>query len=139
MKVQVLSRKLVKPCTPTPSHLRSYKISMIDELNPSMHVIRILYYPPDAVNGKKINLEESLAQVLPLFYPLAGRYIKEKHLVDCNDEGVEYSEAHVDCELLQLMGPGVGPERLNHLLPLDIGAADEPTDPMLAIQINRFC
>ncbi|KAI3459871.1 hypothetical protein Pfo_016534 [Paulownia fortunei] len=138
MKVEVQSRKLVKPCTPTPSHLRSYKISIIDELNPSMHVIRILYYPPDAVNGKQIHLEESLAEVLPLFYPLAGRYIKQKHLVDCNDGGAEYSEAQVDCELLEIIGPGVGSEQLNHLLPLDIGAADEPTDPMLAVQINRF-
>ncbi|KAI3470192.1 hypothetical protein Pfo_026855 [Paulownia fortunei] len=139
MKVNVLSRKLIKPCKPTPSHLSTYNISLIDELNPSMHVIRILYYPPDAVEGKNICLEESLAQVLPLFYPLAGRYNKEKHEVDCNDEGAEYSVAEVvDCQLHQLIGAGVKSEQLNHLLPLDICAADESTDPMLAVQTNRF-
>ncbi|KAL0377075.1 UNVERIFIED_CONTAM: Salutaridinol 7-O-acetyltransferase [Sesamum calycinum] len=140
MKVDVVSRKLIKPCKPTPSDLRTYKISIIDELNPSMHVIRILYFESDhAVNGKHmISLEESLSQVLPLFYPLAGRYNKEKHSVDCNDEGAEFSVAEVDCSLHQLIGAEVKSEQINHLLPAEIGATDEPTDPMLAVQINRF-
>ncbi|KAL7127997.1 hypothetical protein ABFS83_14G286400 [Erythranthe nasuta] len=140
MKVVVERRKLIKPLTETPTELRSYKISIIDELNPSMHVIRILYYPFAAAAGKLsiINLEESLARILPLFYPLAGRYIKEKHMVDCNDEGAEFSEAQVDCDLLTVIGGGSTAEQLNHLLPLEIGAADEPTDPMLAVRINKF-
>ncbi|KAL7128000.1 hypothetical protein ABFS83_14G286700 [Erythranthe nasuta] len=146
MKVVVERRKLIKPLMATPSELSSYKISIIDELNPSMHVIRILYYPSsssDSAAGKLsiINLEESLARILPLFYPLAGRYIKEKHMVDCNDEGAEFSVASVDCDLVTVTGGGGGSsaaEQLNHLLPLEIGAADEPTDPMLAVQINKF-
>ncbi|KAL0387836.1 UNVERIFIED_CONTAM: Pelargonidin 3-O-(6-caffeoylglucoside) 5-O-(6-O-malonylglucoside) 4'''-malonyltransferase [Sesamum radiatum] len=140
MKVNVVSKKLIRPCKPTPSHLRTYKISLIDEANPSMHVIRILFYPSNqVVNGKHVkSLEESLSQVLPLFYPLAGRYYKDEHYVDCNDEGAEFSIAEVDCKLHQLIGPEVKPEQLNPLLPLEIGAADEPMDPMLAVQINRF-
>ncbi|XP_011091743.1 pelargonidin 3-O-(6-caffeoylglucoside) 5-O-(6-O-malonylglucoside) 4'''-malonyltransferase-like [Sesamum indicum] len=140
MKVDVISRKLIKPCKPTPSDLRTHKISIIDELNPSMHVIRILYFESDhAVNGKHIiSLEESLSQVLPLFYPLAGRYNKEKHCVECNDEGAEFSVAEVDCSLHQFIGAEVKSEQINHLLPLEIGATDEPTDPMLAVQINKF-
>ncbi|KAI3470193.1 hypothetical protein Pfo_026856 [Paulownia fortunei] len=138
MKVRVVSRKLIKPCKPTPSHLRTYKISLLDQRNPPMNLIRILYYPYDSVQGKSICLEESLAQVLPLFYPLAGRYNKEKLHVDCNDEGGEYSVAEVDCQLNQLIGAGLKIEQLSDLLPLEVGAADEPTDPMLAVQINRF-
>ncbi|PIN25662.1 Acetyl-CoA-benzylalcohol acetyltransferase [Handroanthus impetiginosus] len=138
MKINIVSRKLIKPSKPTPSHLRTYKISVLDELNPSMHVIRILYYQSSTIEGKIINLEDSLAKILPLFYPLAGRYNKEKHQVDCNDEGIEYSVAEVDCQLDQLTGPGVNSEQLNHLLPLEISAVDEPMDPMLGIQINRF-
>ncbi|KAI3450276.1 hypothetical protein Pfo_006941 [Paulownia fortunei] len=87
-------------------------------------MIRIIYYPSDAINGKGMCLEGSLAQVLPLFYPLAGRYDKEK--------------PEVDCQLNQLIGAGVRIGQLNDLLPQEIGAADEPTDPMLAVQINRF-
>ncbi|KAL0455977.1 UNVERIFIED_CONTAM: Pelargonidin 3-O-(6-caffeoylglucoside) 5-O-(6-O-malonylglucoside) 4'''-malonyltransferase [Sesamum latifolium] len=131
MKVNLVSKKLIKPCKPTPSHLRTYKISLRDEVNPSMHVFRILFYP-------STSLEESLSQVLPLFYPLVGRYYKDKHYVDCNDEGAEFSIAKVDCKLHQLSGPKVKPEQLNLLLPLEIGAADELTDPMLAVQINKF-
>ncbi|KAL2230509.1 vinorine synthase-like [Sesamum indicum] len=140
MKVNLVSKKLIKPYKPTPLHLRTYKISLMDETNPSMHVIRILFYPFDqVVNSKHIwSLEESLSQVLPLFYPLAGRYHKEKNYVDCNDEGAEFSIAEVDCKLHQLIGPKVNPEQLNLLLPLEIGAADELTDPMLAVQINKF-
>ncbi|KAL0387830.1 UNVERIFIED_CONTAM: Pelargonidin 3-O-(6-caffeoylglucoside) 5-O-(6-O-malonylglucoside) 4'''-malonyltransferase [Sesamum radiatum] len=140
MKVNVVSKKLIRPYKTTPPHLRTYRISLIDELNPSMHVIRILFYPSDqVVNGKHVkSLEESLSQVLPLFYPLAGRYHKDEHYVDCNDEGAEFSIAEVDCKLRQLIGPEVKPEQLNLLLPLEIGAADEPTDPMLAVQINKF-
>ncbi|KAL0456440.1 UNVERIFIED_CONTAM: Acylsugar acyltransferase 3 [Sesamum latifolium] len=140
MKVNVVSRKLIKPCKPTPSHLRTYKISLIDEFNPSMHVIRILFYPSNqVVNGKHItSLEESLSQVLPLFYPIAGRYHKDKHYVDCNDEGAEFSVAEVHCRLHQLIGPDVTSEQLNHLLPLEIGVADELTDPMLAVQVSKF-
>ncbi|GFP85201.1 acetyl-coa-benzylalcohol acetyltransferase [Phtheirospermum japonicum] len=138
MTVNILSRKLIKPSNPTPPHLRTYNISLIDELNPSMHVIRILFFPQsDHAKLDYACLEQSLAQVLPLFYPLAGRYNKENHHVDCNDEGAEYAVAQVvDRKLHQLIG--AESEKLNQLLPLDICAADEPTDPMLAIQINNF-
>ncbi|KAK4380873.1 Stemmadenine O-acetyltransferase [Sesamum angolense] len=90
------------------------------------------------LNTAQITIRKSLSQVLPLFYPLAGRYNKEKHSVDCNDEGAEFSVAEVDCSLHQLIGAEVKSEQINHLLPAEIGATDEPTDPMLAVQINRF-
>ncbi|KAH6816023.1 hypothetical protein C2S51_020843 [Perilla frutescens var. frutescens] len=136
--VNVLSRKLVKPSKPTPAHLRTYNISVMDEINPSMFVVRILYYQSGAIEGKMDSLEESLAQVLSLFYPLAGRYDKEKRVVNCNDEGAQYSIAEVKYQLNQLIEGKVEVEQLNLLLPLQIGAADEPQDPMLALQINRF-
>ncbi|GFP87144.1 pelargonidin 3-o-(6-caffeoylglucoside) 5-o-(6-o-malonylglucoside) 4'''-malonyltransferase [Phtheirospermum japonicum] len=145
MKIEVQSRKLVKPCTPTPQHLRIYNISLLDELNPSMHVIRILYYhhnPPLNNNAKPLLQDslakDSLAKVLPLFHPLAGRYVKDTHVVDCNDEGAEFSEALVDFDLLHLTaGPNsTESEQLNNLLPLDIAA--DPADPMLAVQVNTF-
>lgn len=135
MKIEVVSWMLVKPCKPTPPDLRTYKISMIDELNPSMHVIRILFFPSSSKEGL-CSLESSLAQVLPHFYPLAGRYNKEQHYVNCNDAGAEYSQAQADCQLSDLVG--AESELLNRLLPLDICSADDPTDPMLALRVNRF-
>ncbi|XP_057777617.1 pelargonidin 3-O-(6-caffeoylglucoside) 5-O-(6-O-malonylglucoside) 4'''-malonyltransferase-like [Salvia miltiorrhiza] len=136
MKVEVKSRNLVKPATATPSHLRLYKISMIDDLNPPIHVIRILYYPP---HSPTLNLEPSLAQILPAFYPLAGRYLKHLHAVDCNDAGAHFSHALVHSHLHHLLSDRAFPtSRLNALLPVAIAAADGPADPMLAVQINTF-
>ncbi|XP_022878943.1 pelargonidin 3-O-(6-caffeoylglucoside) 5-O-(6-O-malonylglucoside) 4'''-malonyltransferase-like isoform X2 [Olea europaea var. sylvestris] len=139
MKVKILSRKLIKPCTPTPETRQRYKIASIDEINPTMNVVGILYYPfNDKMEHVLNKMEESLAQVLPQFYPFAGRYIKKAYSVDCNDEGAEYVEAQVDSELLDIIGSGVEPGELNDLLPLEVGAADLFTDPVLSIQINKF-
>ncbi|KAG6419908.1 hypothetical protein SASPL_116420 [Salvia splendens] len=132
MRVEVQSRQLVKPATATPSHLRRYNISMIDDLNPPMHVIRILYYPPHTFT---LNLEDPLSQILPSFYPLAGRYLKPLHAVDCNDADALFSRALVHSHLLPLLAD---PSLLNALLPVDISAADGPDDPMLAVQLNTF-
>lgn len=140
MKVNVLSRKLVKPFNPTPSHLRTYKISLLDEINPATNHPRLLFFSSDdRMEAEWIYLEESLAQILSKFYPLVGRYDKEKREVCCNDEGAQYSVAEVDCDLSQIVGAtAVEPEHLNQLLPVDIAAVDDPADPILAVRINRF-
>ncbi|KAH6767809.1 hypothetical protein C2S52_018792, partial [Perilla frutescens var. hirtella] len=145
MKVKVVREKVVKPCKPTPPHLRTYKLSLLDETNPSINHIRLLYFSSSddgrSIDAKKIVcLEESLAQILPIFYPLAGRYVKEKREVDCNDQGAQFLTAEADCDLSQIVSGAAEaePEQLNQLLPVDMAAVDEPTDPMLAVQINRF-
>lgn len=139
MKVNVMSRKVVKPLKQTPSHLRTYKISLLDEINPSINHLRLLYFSSDdQIEAKFVCLEISLAQIMSKFYPLAGRYNKEKREVDCNDEGALYLTAEIDCELSQIVGCAA-PEQLNQLLPVDVAAVDEPADPILAVQINRFC
>ncbi|XP_047975485.1 pelargonidin 3-O-(6-caffeoylglucoside) 5-O-(6-O-malonylglucoside) 4'''-malonyltransferase-like [Salvia hispanica] len=135
MLVNVLTRKLVKPSKPTPPQLWTYKISVMDEVNPSMFVVRILYYRKSASIP---SLEDSLAKTLSLYYPLAGRYDKNSRTVKCNDEGTLFSIAKVEYQLDQLINGRLNVDHLNLLLPLEIGAADEPTDPMLALQINRF-
>ncbi len=75
MKVEILSRKLIKPATPTPPHLRSLKISSIDQLAPPTYVTFILYYHAngDENDGKRKGLQKSLSEILTLYYPLAGR------------------------------------------------------------------
>ncbi|XP_022878954.1 pelargonidin 3-O-(6-caffeoylglucoside) 5-O-(6-O-malonylglucoside) 4'''-malonyltransferase-like [Olea europaea var. sylvestris] len=135
MKVQVLSRKLIKPCIPTPEFLRHYTISFIDELAPSINVLAVLYYSPGLIIQK---LEESLAEILPHFYPVAGRYMKDDHSVDCSDQGAAFLEAQVDCQLLDIIGAGAKPEELNDLLPCQSFATEDATEPLLAIQVSKF-
>ncbi|KAM4113902.1 hypothetical protein ACJW30_04G030000 [Castanea mollissima] len=139
MEVQILSRKLIKPTSPTPPHLKSYKTSSLDQLAPPAYVPFILYY--DA-NGDKNEidewskrLEKSLSEILTLYYPLAGRYIKDKQLVDCNDEGAEYLEAQVSGKLAQVLQGELKPELLNSLVPI---VMPSETTPLAFVQVNMF-
>ncbi|KAK7848241.1 pelargonidin 3-o-(6-caffeoylglucoside) 5-o-(6-o-malonylglucoside) 4'''-malonyltransferase [Quercus suber] len=85
-KVKIVSRKLIKPAAPTPPHPKSYKTSSIDQLAPPAYVPFILYYDANVdkneVDERIKRLEKSLSEILTLYYPLAGRYIKDKQLVD---------------------------------------------------------
>ncbi|KAL2323181.1 hypothetical protein Fmac_027560 [Flemingia macrophylla] len=66
----------------------------------------VLYYSADQstqaitdiTHQRMKQLKESLAQVLTLFYPFAGR-VKDKVTIDCNDEGVHYTETKVSHSL----------------------------------------
>ncbi|KAK1384735.1 hypothetical protein POM88_022470 [Heracleum sosnowskyi] len=149
MKVQLLSTELIKPSTSTPQSLRDYKISIVDELCPVMNVPTILYYPTHIhTSGKEygssiskcMHLKKSLSKVLTRFYPFAGRYMKDAYLVDCSDQGAEFVEAKVDIRLDDLIGQGknLKVELLNSLLPRPIGAGDQVTDPLLAVQLSVF-
>lgn len=74
------------------------------------------------------------------FYPQAGRYVKETHLVDCNDQGVEYVEVKVNGQLSKILcqRSNIKPEFLNNFISWEIGAVDECMYPLLAIQVNMF-
>lgn len=143
MKVQILTRELVKPLIPTPSHLRNYKISFTDELAPVINVPSILYYQANQ-NIKATSmcdiLKISVEKALPKFYPFAGRYEKNSRFIDCSDQGVEFITAQTDSQLTEILGLGKKLEvkLLDQLLPCDVQEADEITDPVLNIQVTMF-
>ncbi|GFP86544.1 pelargonidin 3-o-(6-caffeoylglucoside) 5-o-(6-o-malonylglucoside) 4'''-malonyltransferase [Phtheirospermum japonicum] len=139
MKVNVISTKLIKPCTPTPQNLNKYQISLTDELAAPLNINVILFYPSSNHAPKPISahLQESLAKILPQYYPLAGRYIKKDRLVDCNDEGAEFVEAEAtDIELMIDLKTKNVP--LDDLLSRQFYEIDQATDPLLSIQITTF-
>ena len=63
-------------------------------------------------------LKQSLSDVLTRYYPLAGR-VKDNLTVDCNDEGVLYREAQVNCKLSDIVTHQNSAE-LKKFLPCDI-------------------
>ena len=138
-KVKIVSRRLIKPAAPTPPHLKSYKTSSIDQLAPPAYVPFILYYHANGdkneVDERSKRLEKSLSEILTLYYPLAGRYIKDKQLVDCNDEGVEYLESQVSGKLAQVLQGELKPELLNSLVP---NVMPSETTPLAFVQVNIF-
>ncbi|KAF7138990.1 hypothetical protein RHSIM_Rhsim07G0095200 [Rhododendron simsii] len=142
MEVHVLSRKFIKPSTPTPNHLRIHKLSFFDQLTPPVHIPFLFFYPSDGIsttNEKLQKLQKSLSDTLTLFHPQSGRYIKEELMIDCSDQGVEFFEAKVNVRLNELLS--LLPKRLellNHFVPWDIGFGILPTTPMVAFQVTVF-
>ncbi|KAJ6676262.1 ACETYL-COA-BENZYLALCOHOL ACETYLTRANSFERASE-LIKE [Salix viminalis] len=147
MKVQILSRKLITPSSPTPRHLQNLKISWLDQfLSPHNYLPFIFYFPS---NGDENNVERSkqlqnsLSETLTIFYPLAGRYIDNNLryidnnlIIHCNDEGVEYTEAQVSGCLSQFLEGGeLETERRNHLAPHPV---QPDNSPLVLIQFNMF-
>ncbi|KAK6146662.1 hypothetical protein DH2020_020531 [Rehmannia glutinosa] len=146
MKVNVISRKLIKPSTPTPQNLKKYQLSFLDEISPPWNVSVILFYPPNP-NPKPIliaHFEDSLAKILPQFYPFAGRYNKkdDHKVIDCNDEGAEFVEAEAtEVEMMDFIKNSKNDRCFlnNNLLSRQpYYEADKPTDPLLSIQITEF-
>ena len=145
MEVQIISKKLIKPSVPTPSHLRNMSLSLMDIRFPPRTIPFIFYYQahgnchPDTVEHveRLKRLEKSLSEILTLYYPLAGRYVEEKLSIDCNDEGVEYAKALVNGKLSQILQGHFEIKDLNRFVP-DNQEEESATSPQVAIQINIF-
>lgn len=135
-EVQIISREFVKPSSPTPHHLRTFKLSLLDQLIPAPYAPIVLFYPNNHGDGV-INLEETakklavlkqaLSKSLSNFYPLAG-IIRDDLSIECNDQGacfvtamvvnhhlsefLEKPDLHFICQFLpcdpNLMGPMAG-------------------------------
>lgn len=147
MKVEILSSKVIKPSIPTPVHLRKHKISFFDQLTKEIHTGTIFFFPSNSMSStlshnetteKCDQLEKSLSETLTRYYPLAGMYIKEDFVVDCNDEGVELSRAKVNGQLAEITRGRTETELLDAFLPNPLDLARLVPLPVLAIHINMF-
>ncbi|KAK9707533.1 hypothetical protein RND81_07G203800 [Saponaria officinalis] len=126
MKVAKVAKEYVRPSTPTPLHLRNFKLSLLDQLAPSLYASMVFFYPMHRNHGdpkleatsRVEHLKQSLSPFLARFYPFAGK-IKDHVSIDCNDAGVEFSEARVNTQLRDfLKKPNAN--ALKHFLPIDI-------------------
>lgn len=141
MEIEVISSETITPSIPTPSHLRNFSLSLLDQTSPAVYVPVIIFYPNPSCNGSNINistqLKVSLSEALSRFYPLAGR-IKDHLSIDCNDEGALFAEAKVNCDLSEfLKQPKL--ELLHHFLPsLNFKNIVPSSAVHIAIQLNVF-
>ncbi|KAI3745712.1 hypothetical protein L6452_08118 [Arctium lappa] len=100
MEIEVISKESIKPSSPTPNHLKTFKLSVLDQLVVNPYVPIVLYYPNRNGNNilqaqeKSLALKESLSKTLTQFYPLAGT-VKNDLSIDCNDVGAYYAVALV--------------------------------------------
>ncbi|KAI3925143.1 hypothetical protein MKW98_009793 [Papaver atlanticum] len=143
MEVQVISKEIIKPSTPTPPHLRNFKISLIDQLLLPVYNPVVIFFPANDVHEPDNNnndyssktkiLKKSLSETLARFYPMAGR-LKDNISIECNDEGIDYIEAKVNAMMSEFMNVDV----VHQLHPSHIIAENVAKQAQMAVQVNLF-
>ncbi|KAL4581228.1 hypothetical protein LXL04_017438 [Taraxacum kok-saghyz] len=147
----IVSREIIKPSSPTPSHLKTYNLSVADQFISNTYMPMIAFFPKNTRNqltshDQTLDLKNSLSQTLTKYYPFAGRFEKvAPSFVDCNDNGAEFLEASIDSTLSDFL-QNSNHEDLDQFFPfglvycksknLEIGISDEVIP--LAVQVNYF-
>ncbi|KAK9163868.1 hypothetical protein Syun_004770 [Stephania yunnanensis] len=143
MEVEEISIDVIKPSSPTPSHLKTHQFSLFDQYIAHAYLSVPLFYSSNTNTNTNTNtnpqhilthLKTSLSKTLTLFYPLAGRLNNpHHHHILCNDEGVEFVHARVrNCTLSQALAPP--DHRLYQLFPKQHTTGDQ----LLGIQLTFF-
>ncbi|XP_050229290.1 stemmadenine O-acetyltransferase-like [Mercurialis annua] len=117
MEVEIIYNNCIKPSSPTPFHLKIHDRSLLDQLAPFIYSPMILYYSNPGASNKTLLLKQSLSQTLTKFYPLAGK-IRDDMSIECNDEGVLYSEARASVSLLEFLKHPNMITKIHELLPI---------------------
>ncbi|KAK6131054.1 hypothetical protein DH2020_035207 [Rehmannia glutinosa] len=145
----IISRENVRPSLPTPQSLQTYKLSMLDQIVPSMLVPLVLYFPN---TNKEINdhdsftsqttqqLKRSLSLILTRFYPLAGRINEDRKSINCNDQGVPFVVVKFPGQKLSHILKNPDQDLPRHLLPCEItwDAEQCPDSTVALIQVIYF-
>ncbi|KAG7955769.1 hypothetical protein I3843_11G089000 [Carya illinoinensis] len=133
MKSEIISRTCIKPSSPTPPDIRTFKLSLLDQLSPAIHGNMTFFFPsavfdvavadPDSEFARKSQLlQKSMSETLTRFYPLAGSLV-DAATIDCNDDGGFFVEARCSSplsdflrkpnwETLDLLLPTTDPETM---------------------------
>ncbi|KAK7406781.1 hypothetical protein VNO78_08414 [Psophocarpus tetragonolobus] len=132
VEVEVISKEVIKPSSPTRNELREYNLSLLDQLTPQFNNSMIYFLAPN-VSNQSNHLKKSLSQALTHYYPLAGRLV-DKAFIDCNDQGAPFFETIVRCNLNDVVESPI-PTEVSKLLPFGM---DHIVDTPLAVQLNVF-
>ncbi|KAL1568318.1 amino-acid N-acetyltransferase [Salvia divinorum] len=134
-----ISFEKIKPSSPTPHHLRIYKISLLDQMFPCGYIPLVLYFcGADHVDDRIQHLKESLSQTLATFYPFAG-VIRDALSADCSDQGLPFYVAKVKSQMKDfLQNPNF--QFINKFFPREYKKEKHPGpgDSVMQIQLNCF-
>ncbi|WOG85892.1 hypothetical protein DCAR_0105085 [Daucus carota subsp. sativus] len=151
-QLHVISRSScsIKPASPTPSNLKRYNIPLHDRMVPNFYIPLIFFYPKN--NSDPIRervpdnasdlLKKSLSETLSKYYPFAGRICSGSY-VDCNDEGVQFIEAQIGCNMSEVQDRAAVKEEdgLGHLFPpctIRNQFSEKHSGNIMYVQLNRF-
>ncbi|XP_062112623.1 stemmadenine O-acetyltransferase-like [Humulus lupulus] len=140
MKVEIISKETIKSSSPTPSHLKTCKLSFLDQFIPPIYCRMVYFYSKNDHHDTSATsdlLKKSLSQTLARFYPLAGTIINNT-TIDCNDEGAQYVEARCIGLLSTFLDQSPDLSLLQHSPPAMIQSPEQGIWPQLAIQATFF-
>ncbi|KAL5578558.1 hypothetical protein UlMin_020257 [Ulmus minor] len=138
LKIEIIRRETIKPSSPTPPFLKSFKLSLFDQFSPAIYGPLVFFYPKNDVvtsEQRSHQLKKSLSKTLTLFYPLNGRLIDKT--IDCDDEGAQYFEAKFKGHLSTFQEQP-DPETLKRFLPAESSSPTAGTRPLLLVQATLF-
>ncbi|KAI3665577.1 hypothetical protein L6452_44204 [Arctium lappa] len=100
VKMEIISKEIIKPSSPTPNHLKTFKLSLLDQLTLHSYTPILLLYNSQTPITTDDVFKKSLSETLKSYYPFAGRLQQDGVTVDCNDQGVVFIEAKLlGCKL----------------------------------------
>lgn len=130
----IISQEIIRPASPTPPHLRTHNLSLLDQFAAHIHMPIVFFYP-NYNNGNPNILKKSLSQCLTQYYPFAGRFPgPHASHINCNDEGVEFLEASIDTRLDDFILQKEKEEILDQLIP----SVHNTSPNLVEVQLNHF-
>ena len=124
---QIVSRTCIKPSSPTPHNLKTFKLSLLDQLSLPIHGNTTFFFHADVgatttnpnleFSRKSQLLQQSISDTLTRFYPIVGRLL-DASTINRNDDGGFFIEARCDSSL-SFLPPTLKPnfETLDQFLP----------------------
>nr|XP_043608864.1 acylsugar acyltransferase 3-like [Erigeron canadensis] len=141
----LISREIIRPSSPTPSHLQTYNLSALDQLTHHKYIPLILLYPNNGncsltTDDKVWELKKSLSRSLTQFYPFAGQIsTPTTPYIDCNDAGVVFLEAKNDSQLDKFQNMSVHDETFVQLFADNmVYFNSQYCKSLVGVQVNRF-
>ncbi|CAN4090196.1 unnamed protein product [Withania somnifera] len=103
----IISKKIIKPFSPTPSTQRWHKLSLLDQLFSNMYMPFVFFYPKHQVatipkHQLSKFLANSLSKTLTSYYPWAGS-LKDNSTIECDDHGAEFLEVDINSPMNKVM------------------------------------
>ncbi|KAG6390578.1 hypothetical protein SASPL_148316 [Salvia splendens] len=102
MNIEIISNEMIKPSSPTPNHLRNYKLNLLDQLIPAAYAPIVIFFPNHdgiAISFQVDLLKKTLSETLTHFFPLAGTIKADELSIDCDDQGACFTKAKANCSL----------------------------------------
>ncbi|KAL4569493.1 hypothetical protein LXL04_025132 [Taraxacum kok-saghyz] len=129
----------LRPSSPTPPHIKTHNITLLDQFAPDMHSAIVFFYR-NYKNGDTNILKKSLSQSLVKLCPIAGRLqTPPAPYINCNDKEVEFLEASNDGQLDDFIHINVQDKTMDQLFPHGLSNTARYSCPkLLEVQLNHF-